>query len=79
MVNQPYSHEYMDERESLVVYFLNKVTYEIPPLNPSLPPFTKGRRTISPLYQRGVRGDFSDEGPSNVVQKYVSVFMVICA
>jgi hypothetical protein len=44
------------------------VTYKITPLNPSQPPFTKGRRTISPLYQRGVRGDFSGEGPFNTVQ-----------
>jgi hypothetical protein len=28
------------------------VTYKITPLNPSQPPFTKGRRTISLLYQR---------------------------
>jgi hypothetical protein len=57
-----------------VVHFINKITHEITPLNPSLPPFTKGRRKFPPL-SKGGEGGFFCEGFWNAIQKYVTKFM----
>ena len=51
------------------------VTYEMTPLNPSRPPFTKGGEQFFPLFIKGGEGGFFVEGPLNPGEKYVTEFM----
>jgi hypothetical protein len=59
----------------LLFLFVNKGTDEVTLLNPSQPPFTKGGELFPSLYQRGARGDFSEEGLSSAVREYVTELM----
>ncbi|OGP93248.1 MAG: hypothetical protein A2157_20100 [Deltaproteobacteria bacterium RBG_16_47_11] len=51
------------------------VTYEMTPLNPSRPPFTKGGEQFFPPFIKGGEGGFFVEGPLNTGEKYVTEFM----
>ncbi|OGP89972.1 MAG: hypothetical protein A2156_06020 [Deltaproteobacteria bacterium RBG_16_48_10] len=51
------------------------VTYEMTPLNPSRPPFTKGGEQFFPPFIKGGEGGFFVEGPLNPGEKYVTEFM----
>ena len=50
----------------LGVHFINRVAFK---MAPEIPPFTKGRGTISPLWLNGGRGIFLKRAPSNLCLK----------